>query len=118
MNTKKRNHDFDNIGDLLLESVGQALEHAEGKITLKTETLSLPPRPPQYNKVKIKKIREKLLEVSQPVFAAILGVSPSAVKSWERGENIPNGAIRRLLQVIEQDPAYFLESIVVRKKIA
>lgn len=101
----------DNFADLLLSSADEALEHAKGKITLKSETLELPEEPPLYSKTKIKMIREKILEVSQPVFATILACSPSSVKSWERGENSPNGSTRRLLQVIERDPAYFLQSI-------
>lgn len=101
----------ENFGDLLLASAKDALDHAHGKITLKSETLELPEEPPVFSKSRIKKIREQILEVSQPVFATILACSPSAVKSWERGENKPNGATRRLLQLIEKDPAYFLESL-------
>lgn len=114
MSTKKRKKieiTDDNFGDLLLASAQDALDHARGKVTLKTETLELPDEPPKYSKSKIKRIREQLLEVSQPVFASFLACSPSSVKSWERGENSPNGATRRLLQMIEKDPIYFLKSI-------
>ncbi len=101
----------DNFAELLLESAGQALDHAKGKISLNSETLELPDEPPKYTKSRIKKIREQILEVSQPVFASILACSPSTVKSWERGENVPTGATRRLLQLIESDPSHFLQSI-------
>lgn len=101
----------ENFGDLLLTSANQALDHARGKITLKSESIQLPEEPPKFSKTRIKEIREQILEVSQPVFATILACSPSAVKSWERGENTPNGATRRLLQLIENDPSYFLQSI-------
>lgn len=100
-----------NFGDLLIASAEEALDHARGKMTLKCETLDLPKGPPKYSKTKIKKIREKILDVSQPIFATILACSPSAVKSWERGENSPSGSTRRLLQLIENDPTHFLESI-------
>jgi DNA-binding transcriptional regulator YiaG len=116
MSTKKKTElNKENFGSLLLESMQQALDHAQGKVTLNSEALSLPPVPPKFSKTKIKRIRERILDVSQPVFAAILGVSPSAVKSWERGQNSPNGAIRRLLQVIETDPEHFLSSISDKK---
>jgi putative transcriptional regulator len=105
---KLNNHNF---GALLIESMEEAVQHSKGKITLNSERLELPDEPPIYSKTKIKNIREKLLEVSQPVFASILACSPSAIKSWERGENSPNGTTRRLLQLIERDPAYFLKSI-------
>ncbi len=108
---KKNEVTSDNFSELLLASAEEALDHASGKVTLKSESLELPDGPPKYSKTKIKKIRESLLEVSQPVFASILACSPSAVKAWERGENSPNGATRRLLQLIERDPKYFLKSI-------
>ena len=101
----------ENFGDLLLASANQALDHARGKVTLKSEILELPEEPPKFSKTRIKKIREQILEVSQPVFATILACSPSSVKSWERGENTPNGSTRRLLQLIESDPTHFLQSI-------
>lgn len=50
----------------------------------------------------IKKVRLNA-HVSQPVFARLLNVSPSAVKKWETGENEPSGAALRLLQVIDKN---------------
>lgn len=38
--------------------------------------------------------------VSQPVFAAVLNVSPNAVKSWEQGIRTPNGAALRMIDLI------------------
>lgn len=56
---------------------------------------------------KIKKLRQRE-NVSQPVFAKFLNVSPSTVKKWETGEKHPSGASARLLDLIEQ---YGLELI-------
>ncbi len=114
MNTRKKNIN-ENIFNLLSESLDEGLEHAKGKLTLKSETLELPPEPPTFSKNRIKKIREQILKVSQPVFASILGCTPSSIKSWERGQNHPNGPAKRLLQLIERDPAYFLEVISAKK---
>ena len=100
-----------NFGELLLTSAQEALDHSSGKITLKSEMLELPDEPPMFSKKRIKEIREKLLDVSQPVFATILACSPSTVKSWERGTNTPSGSTRRLLQIIERDPGHFIKSI-------
>lgn len=101
-----------NFGELLLSSLKEAKSFSDGKITLLTEQLELPDEPPVYSKFEIKRIREKLLKVSQPVFATMLGCSPSSIKSWERGENAPNGLARRLLQLIESNPGHFLKSIL------
>jgi len=52
----------------------------------------------------VKKVRLRE-HVSQPIFAALLNVSPSAVKKWETGENTPSGAALRLLQIINKNGA-------------
>lgn len=100
----------ENFADLLLESVSQAHDHAKGKITLKTESLMLPPEPPKYSKTKIKKLRKEL-NVSQAIFAKLLNVSIQTVRAWEQGDNSPKGTTTRLLQLIENDPNYFVETL-------
>lgn len=105
-----------NFFDLLSESVDQGVAHAKGKVTLNSAHFQLPSSPPAFSKTKIKEIRENLLRVSQPVFASILGCTSSSVKSWERGENQPNGATKRLLQIIEKDPSLFLQMITEKSK--
>ena len=45
----------ENFGDLLLSSTQEALDHARGRVTLKSEALELPNEPPRYSKTKIKK---------------------------------------------------------------
>ena len=114
MSTRKK-VTSENLFNLLSDGLDEGLSHAKGKLTLKSETLELPPEPPTFSKNRIKKIREQMLKVSQPVFASILGCTPSSIKSWERGENHPNGPAKRLLQLIEKDPAYFLEVISAKK---
>lgn len=110
MNTKRKVTD-DNFFSLLSDSLDEGVSHSKGKLTLKSDTLELPPEPPKFSKSRIKRIREQILKVSQPVFASILGCTSSSVKSWERGENHPNGPAKRLLQLIEKDPIYFLKVI-------
>jgi putative transcriptional regulator len=49
----------------------------------------------------IKKLRLQE-NVSQPVLARILNVSPSTVKHWEIGDKKPSGAALKLLNLIMQ----------------
>ncbi len=49
--------------------------------------------------------------VSQAVFAAWVGVSPSTVQGWEQGMNPPAGAAARLLTEMARDPAHWRERI-------
>jgi len=101
-----------NFFELLSQSMDEAIEHSKEQLNLNSELLELPDDPPSFSKTRIKKIRKKLLNVSQPVFASILGCAPSSIKSWERGKNRPSGAAKRLLQIIEEDPGYFIKLIM------
>jgi putative transcriptional regulator len=40
------------------------------------------------------------------LFAASLGVSPKTVEVWENGRNKPEGASRRLLEIVRDDPTF------------
>ena len=85
----------------LLESMQQAVEHAQGQRTLKTTKVAkkagkLSPR-------KILGIRQAL-KASTPVFAAYLNVSPDTVRSWENNRRQPSGPALRLLEIAVNNP--------------
>lgn len=44
----------------------------------------------------------KRVAVSQPVFAAYLNVGKTTVSQWERGEKKPDGAARKLLDLVRR----------------
>ena len=77
-----------------------------------TETNEAPPEVlSQLDKKQIKEIREKVLEVSQPVFALYMGVSDETIKAWEQGKSKPKGPSLRLLHAAKRGKASFLELI-------
>jgi putative transcriptional regulator len=93
----------------LKASMNQALEHAQGKITLKTRTVKLP-EPPKVRPAKdIVRIR-KSLGVSQAVFARVLGVARDTEISWEQGRRKPSGPALRLLEIVERHPEELIEA--------
>lgn len=51
----------------------------------------------------IKAIRKES-NMTQAMFASVLGVSKKAVEAWECGQNVPSGPVSRLLSIIETDP--------------
>ena len=103
MTTRQKSNLFQD----LKKGLEEAIAWEQGKIDLRTSTLSLPDKPPKMSKKQIKDLRENILNVSQPVFALILGVSPAAVKAWEQGLKQPSGTARRLMQLFKKDPAAF-----------
>ena len=62
------------------------------------------PEPARYDAAAVRRTR-RLVGVSQPVFARMLGVSPALVRSWEIGQRTPAPIARRLLDLIRSDPA-------------
>jgi putative transcriptional regulator len=59
---------------------------------------------PQFDATHIQQLRHRL-NVSQRVFAEMLNVSLATVRHWEQGIRSPDGASRRLLEIVERDPA-------------
>ena len=69
-----------------------------------------PPHP--YSADAVKRLRAEL-NVSQAVFADLLGVSRVWVQGWERGAREPTPLARRLLDTIATDPAGWIERVAV-----
>lgn len=92
------------MGQDLLESMQEALDHSEGKIELRTSRLNVAP---VCDTISVEEIRDtrKKLGMSQGVFAIALGVSKKTVESWETGRYTPDGAARRLISILKTDPS-------------
>ena len=89
----------------LLGSAREALEHAQGKRSLRTTTLPLPPK--SLNGRAVKRVRASL-HASQAVFARYLNVSTKLVQAWEANRRTPDGAALRLLRLAEKAPELLL----------
>ena len=94
------------LGQGLLKGLREAVAFENKKIDLRTITIEIPDLPPEFSKKEVKAVRERL-NVSQPIFAKILGVSGDTVKAWERGANKPSGSSARLIQIAKVDPHVF-----------
>lgn len=79
----------------------EAIQHDQGKTTLKTRKLNLPEQPPTYAPQQIKLIRNRC-NYSQSVFAKVLNVSARTVQSWESGQRVPSHSALRLLEIIDK----------------
>ena len=85
----------------LMTSVGEALEHAQGKRALRTTELPAPPKP--MTATEIRAIRNQV-NASQAVFARYLNVSTKLVQAWEAGRRKPEGAALKLLRISGDNP--------------
>lgn len=89
----------------LMGSAEALAGHLSGKrkITLRTKTVTLPPLVKPMNPAQVRAIRKKL-NVSQPVFAAMMNIPSVTAASWERGRRKPTGAGLRLLDIAKRHP--------------
>lgn len=90
------------VYDGIMEGLNEALEHAEGKRTLRAHKLSIEPLR-VYRAEEIRKIRNDL-KMTQAFFAGFMGVSTKTVEAWEAGKNMPDGPARRILAMVQADP--------------
>ena len=91
----------------LLGSAHEALEHAQGKRSLRTTTLPLPPK--SLNGRAVKRVRASL-HASQAVFARYLNVSTKLVQAWEANRRTPDGPALVLLHIAARQP-HLMESV-------
>ena len=92
----------------LMESLHEALEHAQGKRVLRTTTLPLPP--PAMAAKDVKKLRERV-NASQSVFAHGLNVSVKLVQAWEGNRRTPDGPALKLLHLAQKNPEMIFGSV-------
>ena len=85
----------------LKDSLIQALDHADRKLTSKV--IRLPDPIMEMSPAQIRGIRTSL-KVSQTVFAAILNVPAKTAISWESGLRRPSRAALRLLDIAKRHP--------------
>lgn len=96
-----------------LQGLREAIEYAQGnksKCTVRTVTV-VPIQ--EYSKDDIKRIRTTN-NMSQTIFAEVIGVAAKTVESWESGYNKPSGTALRMFQLLEKNSDKILDDIIVR----
>lgn len=98
----------------LLDSMNAIIDAVEtGKpLTVRRIPVIKPPAPMSASG--IVKVR-KQLNVSQAVFAVLLGVSSQTVKAWEQSNRKPTASALRLLHFAEQRPRVLMETITAAR---
>ncbi len=88
------------------KGLNEAIVHARGlKSTAIVHELS---------PLDVKNIRANI-GLSQSEFAAALGISVSTLRHWERGDRVPHGPARVLLNVVAREPEAVLKALAVSR---
>lgn len=82
---------FDELRESVLE--GGAILHGK----------RAPARVFHFEELDVRKIRERH-GLSQPKFAAMMGISVGTLRNWEQGRRRPEGSARVLLKVVAKHP--------------
>jgi len=91
-----------NLFESIRAGLGEAIEHERGNLpSVKTGKFTIAPLY-TYDSGEIREIRTKQ-NMTQNLFAQVLGVSPKTIESWEAGTNKPSGAANRMLELLAQD---------------
>ncbi len=91
-----------NLFKELVEAFDELKQWKEGKITLKTYKVEQTTRPEVTPEV-IRDTRERL-NLSRPVFAHELHVSPRTLEKWEQGLTKPNDQAATLIMLVRKYP--------------
>ena len=87
-----------NIGKEIVEGLEEFKAWRQGKVKLKTHVMEMP------KASNVPAIRKEL-GLSQPEFAAFMGVSLGTLRNWEQARREPHGPARALLLVASKQPA-------------
>ena len=99
-----------------LEELERFVNDENYRKTLKARTRQFKSIEPikEYSGKEIKEIREKS-HFTQAYLGEILGVSVKTIQAWEGETNKPSGAAKRMLQIIEKNPAILEELEIISK---
>lgn len=91
-----------NVYESIMQGLTEAVEYEKGNLKASSVKLSVTPIP-DFKGSEVREIRNTL-EMTQTVFAQIMGVSVKTVEAWEGGRCEPNGSARRMLSMLKNDP--------------
>ncbi len=85
----------------LMESLKDAAAFAQGDVS-RAKVIEVDDPVPAYEAKDVARTRTDL-NLSQRALANVLGVSVRTVEAWEAGRNVPSGAARHLLFLLDND---------------
>lgn len=80
----------------------EAIEHASGR---SDEAIIHRPK-----EIDVKALRQRI-GMTQEQFAGMFGFSTATLRHWERGDRMPHGPARVLLNVIDHNPRAVIEAL-------
>ena len=99
--------------DELMTSLEDAAAFAQGDTSrARVVEVEVDDPVPEYKAAEVARTRQAL-NLSQRALASVLGVSTRTVEAWEAGRNVPSGAARHLLFLLDGDHS-LVQRLVVK----
>lgn len=101
---------FDEIMNGLQEAIDYEKGNKKGVVVHKIEIMDIP----DFTAKEIREIR-KNANMTQNVFATCIGVTKKAVEAWEGGRTHPEGAARRMIGLLKNNPDFAEEVGIIKR---
>ena len=102
-NTKIRNKK--EVKASIFAGLNDALDIVQNKKSARRQREVVIPDLPLYKGKDVKRIREKI-DVTQKIFAEVIGVSVKTIEAWEGNRNIPDGPAQRIFYALDNNPGF------------
>lgn len=98
----------------IVKGLNEAIEYEKGNLenVRKKKYRIIPPA--NYESEDIREIRNKL-NMSQRIFAELMGISVKTVEAWESGRNTPSGPAQRMLGLFKEDSTLADKFVLVKE---
>ena len=94
-------------GSRIISALQQAIDAERAgerpSVRFTVRQVEMPDDPGEYTAAQVRRVRD-LLNVSQAIFARLIGASEGLVKAWEQGGREPSRMARRLLDDMRAQP--------------
>jgi putative transcriptional regulator len=97
----------------IMTGLNEAVGYEKGAVKARKIKCTVNPVP-DFSAQEIKSVRNNL-QMTQATFAVVMGVSKKTVEAWEVGTNRPIGTARRMLSMLQTDPALPIKYNIVSK---
>lgn len=104
------------VYESIITGLTEAIGYEKGTVKARKEMCTVNPAP-AFSAQEIKSIRVSL-QMTQAIFAEVLGVSKKTVEAWEAGTNAPIGTARRMLSMLKADPSLPVKYNIIQIKSA
>ena len=99
----------------IMQGLNEALAYTKGELKAEEHVRTMAVAEIQdFSPLEIRKIRLDA-GMTQGIFAECLGVTKKAVEGWEGGRSHPNGAVRRLLGLMKENPSFADETGIISR---